>query len=203
MISFGVTMASEIALFSFLDLSGVFCNRFEDNLVPMVDYACRGLSSLPGYHTRSPLDGKFRGFAGNLDGLMATCRFFGEVGDLLSLPIDTSAAAKRRKSKTSTTRGYRKSPISISSLIIYQQNVFGCDGASKGCQRARNLVPQSKNRGQIFENWNYYVRLLGERPYCLSSLFKLCVGGSSDGEFCGILAKTGPFRVALVFRGGW
>ena len=111
------------------------------------------------------------------------------------------AATKWRNSKTSTARGYQKSPNSISNLIICRRNVLGCDGASKGCQRARNLVPQSKNRGQIFSNWNHYVRLLGERPDCLSLLFKLCVVGRSDGEFCGILAKTCPFRVAVVFRG--
>ena len=69
--------------------------------------------------------------------------------------------------------------------------------------RGANGVLQSENQGQIFANWNHYVRLLGERPDCLSSLFKLCVVGSSDGEFCGIWAKTCLFRVALVFRGGW
>ena len=50
-------------------------------MVPLVDYACCGLSSIPGYYTRSPFGGKFRGFAANLDDFMAKCRFFGEVGD--------------------------------------------------------------------------------------------------------------------------
>ena len=113
------------------------------------------------------------------------------------------AVTKWRKSQTSTARGYQKSPNSISNLIICQRNVFGCDGASKGCQGGRNLLLQSENRGQFFSNWNHYVRFLGDRPDYLSLLSKLCVVRSSDGEFCGILAKTGPFRVASVFRGGW
>ena len=45
--------------------------------MPLVVFACRGLSSLPGYYTRSLFDGKFRGFAANLDAFMAKCRFFG------------------------------------------------------------------------------------------------------------------------------
>ena len=174
-------------------------------MVPMVDYECRGLSSLPGYYTRSLFDGEFRGFAANLDGLIATCTFFGgRLATIFSLcNPGAGAATKWRKSKTSTARGYRKSPNSISNLIICQRNVFGCDGASKGCQGGRNLLLQSENRGQFFSFWNHYVRFLGERPDYLSSLSKLCVVRSSDGEFCGILAKTGPFRVAWVFRGGW
>ena len=81
MISTGVATSPEIVLFSFLDLFRHNFYWFEDSLVPLVDCACRGLSSLPGYHTRSLFYGEFCGFAANLDGLIATCTFFGEVGD--------------------------------------------------------------------------------------------------------------------------
>ena len=118
-------------------------------------------------------------FVGLLQILMILWRNADSLGRLATIfslcNPGAGAATKWRKSKTSTARGYEKSPNSISNLIRCRQNVFGCDGASKGCQRARNLVPQSKNRGQIFANWNHYVRLLGERPDSLSSLSKLCV----------------------------
>lgn len=84
----------------------------------MVDYTCRGLSSLPAHHnhTRSPFGGKFRGFAANLDAFMVTCRFFGEVGDhFLSLRSQVPALTPNHGKAKRVHREGTKSPQIVSS----------------------------------------------------------------------------------------
>ena len=67
--------------------------------MPLVVFACRGLSSLPGHYTRSLFDGKFRGFAANFAAFMAKCRFFGgRLATIFSLcNPGAGAATKWRK----------------------------------------------------------------------------------------------------------
>lgn len=70
MVSSGVKMSSEIVLFHFPHFSTEFFGPNQNRLVLMVEYRCCGLSPLPSYHTRRPVDGIFHGFSANLDDLV-------------------------------------------------------------------------------------------------------------------------------------
>ena len=94
-----------------ISLHDIF-GRCGNNLVPMVDYRCGSLLSLPSYDVWRSIDEKFRRFSVSLGDLATTRRFLEEVGGHFSLfSQDVSTASKRRKVTTSTAGGHQRSLI--------------------------------------------------------------------------------------------